>query len=78
MKHGKMHHMEIHPTEDGGHIVEMHMTTPPTMEGHRMASFGERKVEKHVFGKGDGPKMMAHVSENCGMKGGGKMESKEA
>ena len=51
----KLSRMTIEPAENGGHIVEHHMSSSG-------GAFHE--PETHVFAKGEGAKMLAHVSEH--------------
>lgn len=52
-------HIEIHPADGGGHIVEHHFE-------HR--GFGEvHEPEKHVFGKEQSDDMLDHVSSTLGL-----------
>jgi hypothetical protein len=60
----KMEHMRITPAENGGTVIEHHFK--PTMKG--TGAFMEHKEpETHVFGKGEGKKMMAHLKEHLGI-----------
>lgn len=60
-KGAKLHHLEIHPGDGrrGGHIVEHHM------HGNGM---DYKPPMKHVFGKDEGPEMMAHIARHAKVK----------
>jgi len=59
-----MEHMRITPAENGGHVVEHHFK--PSMKGS--GAFMERKEpESHVFGVGEGTKMMSHLKKHLGI-----------
>ena len=60
----ELHHMEIHPAENGGHVVEHHFK--PKMQ--KSGAFMEHKEpEKHVFGPTQGAKMVSHLKEHLGI-----------
>lgn len=59
-----LHHIEIHHAENGGHIVT-----------HHHESF-EHPPEPHVFGEGEGHKMLAHVAEHMGVEHESKAEDR--
>ncbi len=60
----KIEHMRITPAENGGHVVEHHFA--PKMQ--KTGAFMEhQEPEKHVFGPGDGHKMIAHVKKHLGI-----------
>jgi len=54
----KMVSMEYKPAENGGHVLT-----------HRMESEDGRyhEPEVHVFGKGEGKKLLAHFAEHAGV-----------
>jgi hypothetical protein len=57
----KMEHMRITPAENGGHVIEHHFA--PKMKGS--GAFMERpEMETHVFGPGDGAKMLGHLKKH--------------
>ena len=62
-KKHELHHMEIHPAENGGHTVQHHFKSKrgkgPFME--------HPEPEHHVFGPEDHEKMMSHISEHLGL-----------
>lgn len=58
-------HMELKPAENGGAIATHHFTSY------------EHQPEAHVFGKGDGKKMAAHVMEHMGMSVKSEPEDKD-
>jgi len=66
--------MEIEPAENGGHTVTHHWK-PMQREGKHGIQETYVEPESHVFGAGEGKKMMAHISDHLGIKAG--KESKE-
>jgi hypothetical protein len=76
----EVHHMEIHRSENGGHMIVHHFhPLSHGLDGGGVAmnyavapggeSFGEVKMpEHHVFGPEQGEEAMAHVAEHAGMK----------
>jgi hypothetical protein len=48
-------HLRISPAENGGHVVEHHFT------------HYDHEPEQHVFGKGQGHEMLAHVAQHMGV-----------
>lgn len=54
----KLHHMEIHPAKNGGHMV-MH---------HFASGSGYQEPQTHVFGPEQGEEMMAHVAKHAKVK----------
>lgn len=61
----KLDHMRITPAENGGHTVEHHYKV--TMKGDSGAFMAHHEPATHVFGKGEGKKMMAHLKEHLGI-----------
>ena len=60
----ELHHIEIHPAENGGHTVEHHYKPTSTKSG----AFMERpEPEIHVFGKSEHNKMISHLKEHLGI-----------
>ena len=51
----KLHHLEIHPAKNGGHMV-MH---------HFAGNGGYQEPATHVFGPEQGAEMMAHVMKHA-------------
>lgn len=60
--------MEIEPAENGGFTVTHHMKESPKMSPKMGMSMGYVEPEKHVFGKGEGAKLMAHITSHLGVK----------
>lgn len=61
----EMHHMEIHPAENGGHTVMHHFKHKASKSG----AFRETpEPEHHVFGPNEGHEMLAHVANHLGVK----------
>lgn len=60
----KLHHIEIHPAKNGGHMVQHHY--------HHDMTYHE--PEHHVFGPEQGEEMMAHVMKHAKVK----MDNEEA
>ena len=54
----KLHHLEIHPAKNGGHMV-MH---------HFSSDRGYQEPATHVFGPDEGEEMMAHVAKHAKVK----------
>jgi hypothetical protein len=49
-------HLRVSEAENGGHVVEHHFTSY------------EHEPESHVFGKGQGAEMLAHVGKHMGVE----------
>lgn len=66
----KLHHLEIHPAKNGGHMV-MH---------HYHSERGYMEPATHVFGPEQGEEMMAHVMKHAKVNApaGEKDEAAEA
>ena len=66
MAKGKeLHHLEIHPSENGGHAVH-HIYK---MKQGKSAAFMEREEpEVHTFGPEQHGEMMAHVANHLGIE----------
>jgi hypothetical protein len=58
-------HLEIHEGEDGGHVVK-----------HNFTHY-EHAPEEHVFGKGEGPELLAHVAKHMNIPAGGESAGSE-
>lgn len=52
-------HLEVHPGEAGGAAVY-----------HVFSHYEHPKEGPHIFGEGEGPKLMAHLSKHLGMEMG--------
>lgn len=63
----QLHHMEIHPTENGGHVVEHHFKSMPS-KGRDGIGMSYQEPQKHSFGADEHAKMMEHVHESLGLK----------
>lgn len=61
----KLDHLQVHEAENGGHLVEHHFQ-------HDGGQYHE--PEQHVFAKGEGHKMLAHVAKHMGIKSEAKAE----
>lgn len=57
----KLHHLEIEPIKgaNGGHMVTHH---------YQSEGMSYHEPQKHVFAKGDGEALMAHVGKAIGVK----------
>jgi hypothetical protein len=55
-------HLQVSQAENGGHIVEHHFDNSGPGEGYHEA-------EQHVFGKGEGGKVLAHIGKHMGISG---------
>lgn len=53
----ELEHLRIHPSENGGHIVQHHFSSAERFH----------EPEHHVFAKGEGGKMLAHVGKMLGI-----------
>ena len=62
-----LHHLEIHHAENGGHTVQHHFSS----DGGQY-----HEPEPHVFGEGEGHKMLAHVAEHMGVEHESKAEDR--
>lgn len=67
-KHRSISRMEIEPSENGGHMVTHHMKAMPTHSAKMGIGSAYQEPEKHVFGKGEGHEMLAHIANNLGIK----------
>jgi hypothetical protein len=61
----KMDHMRITPAENGGHTVEHHYKAMPS--GKSGAFMEHKEPETHVFGAGEGAKMLGHLKKHLGI-----------
>jgi hypothetical protein len=61
----KIAHMHIEPAQGGGHVVEHHFK--PKMKGGSGAFMEHSEPAKHVFGKGEGEQMLAHLKKHLGI-----------
>lgn len=72
MKH-ELHHMEIHPAENGGHTVQHHYKMK---SAGKSGAFMERaEPEAHAFGPEQHAAMMKHIAKH--LTGGLKAEATE-
>ena len=55
----ELDHITIKNAENGGHVISHHFS-------HDGGPYHE--PEEHVFGKGEGKAMMAHVAKHAGVK----------
>lgn len=58
-------HIEIHEGENGGHVVK-----------HSFTHY-EHAPEEHVFGKGQGPELLAHVAKHMNIPAKGESAGSE-
>lgn len=58
-------HLVVRKAENAGHMVEHHFTSM------------EHEPEHHVFGKGEGREMMAHIGKHMGADLGAEPESED-
>jgi len=65
----KLHHVEIEPVkgENGGHVVTHH---------YHSDGMAYHKPETHIFGKEDGPELMAHLQKHLKIQGEAQAEEK--
>ena len=63
----KLHHLEVHPAHNGGHMV-MH---------HYHSSGAYQEPATHVFGPDQGHEMMAHIAKHAKVKMGEAEEKAE-
>ncbi|HEX3851786.1 MAG TPA: hypothetical protein VHW01_12515 [Polyangiaceae bacterium] len=73
-KKNQLDSMTITPAKNGGHTVKHSYKARPTMrKGHFGGGMGMDypQSEEHVFGPGDGAKMLAHVKANLGLQAKG-------
>ena len=61
----KLHHMEIHPAENGGHMVMHHFAHSMSKNGAVMSM---PEPERHVFGPEQGHEMLAHLANELKLK----------
>jgi hypothetical protein len=68
-EHREVRKIEIEPSENGGFTVTHH--NKPKMskdsKAHSGMSIGYEEPEHHVFGKGEGHEMLAHVANHLGI-----------
>jgi hypothetical protein len=64
MAKGKMEHMRISPSENGGHSIEHHYKSSMGKSG---AFLSHPEPETHVFGAHEGAKMIKHIKEHLGL-----------
>lgn len=57
----ELHHLEVAPAENGGHIVTHHFKTGAGGQYH--------EPEPHAFGQEEGPQAMEHIASAAGIKG---------
>ena len=70
----KLHHIEIHPAENGGHTVQHHYKEEMSRSRDAHAGMMMRHVEPehHVFGPDEGHEMLAHVANHLNVPVEGK------
>lgn len=68
-KFERLKRMEIEPAENGGHTVTHHGKPKMTKDrnAHSGMAMGYQEPERHVFGKGEGHEMLAHVANHLGI-----------
>ena len=60
----EIHRIEIEPAENGGHTVTHHFK-PTEKPGKGLSyDYDRPRSETHVFGKGEGHEMLAHVANH--------------
>ena len=64
----RIHHLEIHNGEDGGHRVVHHF------HDDGMAYYPPKE---HMFGKDEGHEVMAHVAKHAGIEHGEEASEEE-
>ena len=64
----KLHHMEIHPGENGSHVVEHHMTRDLTHKSGSGVMYEEPEVKKHAFGGDSHAEMLHHIAKELNLK----------
>lgn len=71
-EHHEVSRIEIEPSENGGHTVTHHKKPKMSRDrgAHSGMSMGYEEPEKHVFGKGEGHEMLAHVANHLGIEAG--------
>ncbi|MBV8208212.1 MAG: hypothetical protein JO041_15610 [Acidobacteria bacterium] len=62
----ELHHLEIHPAENGGHTVEHHFKMKHSKSG---AFITHPDPERYSFGPEEGHKMLAHTANTLGIQG---------
>lgn len=75
----KMHHIEIHPAENGGHTVQHHFHHEMRRSGsaHSGMMMDQPEAEHHVFGPDEGHEMLAHVANHLHIPTEGKKGRKD-
>ena len=68
-KSGQLDHLRLKEGESGGHIVEHHFASG--------GDLGYKEPESHVFGAGDGVKLVAHMIKHGNIKGVSPMAESE-
>lgn len=62
-----LHHLEIHPTENGGAVIQHHFSHDN----------GYHEPEHYAFGKGEGKKAMAHIAKHANIEHESKAEAEK-
>jgi hypothetical protein len=73
--------IEITPAENGGHTIKHRFKSKPVMRKGAMHSgmeMGYQEPEEHVFGKGQGKEVMAHIGKHLGIGAPAKAQTDEA
>ena len=75
-KEPEIHHIEIHPADNGGHMVEHHYKAAPASKS---GAFMEHKEpERHSFGPKESKGMMNHLKEHLGLGAAAQPKTPEA
>lgn len=69
-KKAKLSRMEITRAKNGGHVVRHNFANGPEMGSYM-------EPTEHVFGKGEGAKLLAHLKRHLGIKDAGPMAAGE-
>ena len=73
-KSGELDHLRLKEGESGGHIVEHQFSSSYTPGGDYVPA---KETEPHVFGDGDGVKLVAHLIKHGNIKGVSPMAESE-
>ena len=73
-KSGELDHLRLREGESGGHIVEHQFSSSYTPGGDYVPA---KETESHVFGAGDGVKLVAHMIKHGNIKGVSPMAESE-
>jgi hypothetical protein len=73
----KLHHIEIHPAENGGHTVQHHFhhEMRRNRDSHVGMTMSAPEPEHHVFGPHEGHQMLAHVANHLQIPESGPAET---